>query len=59
MRTRLHLRQCAGDCQCPWLPVYWWNEFTPQFEIVVILLSSPLTLMVALWGMTSARARQV
>ncbi len=41
------------------MPIYWWNEFTPQFEIVVIVLSSPVTMLVALWGMTSARARQV
>ncbi len=49
----------TGECQCIWLPMYWWNEFTPQFELVVILVSSPFTLLVALWGMTSARARQV
>jgi hypothetical protein len=27
--------------------------YTPEFESIIVLISSPLTLLVALWGMTS------
>ena len=26
---------------------------TPEFQVTIVLISSPLTLLVALWGMTS------
>jgi hypothetical protein len=26
---------------------------TPEFQVTIVLVSSPLTLLVALWGMTS------
>jgi hypothetical protein len=32
-----------------------WMDFTPQFQVIVVLVSSPLSLMVALWGMTSKK----
>ena len=31
---------------------------TPEFQLIVVLISSPLALLVALWGMTSERALQ-
>ncbi len=30
-----------------------WAAYTPEFQVTVVLISSPLTLLVALWGMTS------
>jgi hypothetical protein len=30
-----------------------WMAFTPEFEATIVLISSPLALLVALWGMTS------
>ena len=30
-----------------------WLLYTPEFQLSVELISSPLTLLVALWGMTS------
>ncbi len=33
--------------------------FTPEFRASVIIVSSPLTLVVALWGMTGERALQL
>ncbi len=30
-----------------------WLFYTPEFQLIVELISSPLTLLVALWGMTS------
>ena len=31
----------------------YWMIYTPEFQLVVVLVSSPLALLVALWGMTS------
>jgi hypothetical protein len=39
--------------------MYWWNVFTPQFETACIIMSGPVILLVALWGMTTARTREV
>ena len=36
-----------------------WILQTPEFGVVTELISSPLTLLVALWGMTSRRALQL
>jgi hypothetical protein len=35
-----------------------WNDYTPEFFFIVVLISSPLTLLVALWGMTSRQTLQ-
>jgi hypothetical protein len=36
-----------------------WLDFTPQFQLSIVLISSPLALLVALWGMTSQRMLQL
>ena len=36
-----------------------WITLTPEFQLVVELLSSPLAMLVALWGMTSHRTLQI
>ena len=33
--------------------------FTPEFESTIVLISSPLALLVALWGMTSKHMLQL
>jgi hypothetical protein len=35
-----------------------WLTLTPEFQLMVVLISSPLALLVALWGMTSDRMLQ-
>ena len=30
-----------------------WMSFTPEFQSTIVLVSSPLALLVALWGMTT------
>jgi hypothetical protein len=35
-----------------------WLIFTPEFLLIVMLISSPLAMIVALWGMTSKRTLQ-
>ncbi len=32
-----------------------WMNRTPQFQLMIMLTSSPLALLFALWGMTSQR----
>ena len=36
-----------------------WIQYTPEFQLTIELISSPLALLVALWGMTSKRALQL
>jgi hypothetical protein len=36
-----------------------WVIFTPQLKACIILISSPLTMSLALWGMTSHRDMQL
>ena len=43
------------DLNCFFLGVYLLKN--PEFQNVIVLLSSPLTLLVALWGMTTLRVR--
>ncbi len=35
-----------------------WFYFTPEFTMITFFISSPLALLVALWGMTSERMLQ-
>ena len=53
---------CANYCGIPcnnvWDLIQNWLLFTPEFQLSVVLISSPLALLVALWGMTSKRTLQ-
>jgi hypothetical protein len=53
---------CANCCNPAifnvWAIVQFWLLLTPEFQLMVELISSPLALLVALWGMTSERALQ-
>jgi hypothetical protein len=33
--------------------MFFWMLRTPEFQVTIVLISSPLTLLVALWGMTT------
>jgi hypothetical protein len=35
-----------------------WMAYTPEFQLTIVLISSPLALLVALWGMTSKQTLQ-
>ena len=35
-----------------------WLLYTPEFQLTVVLISSPLALLIALWGMTDKRTLQ-
>jgi hypothetical protein len=47
--------QCDSNCFNVWAIIQAWIYFTPEFPLTVELISSPLALLVALWGMTSTR----
>ncbi len=42
----------CGSCRNMYAHLLNWMIYTPEFQLVVILVSSPLALLVALWGMT-------
>ena len=46
---------CDPSCQNVWDLMQYWLTYTPEFQLMVMLISSPLALVVALWGMTSER----
>ena len=49
---------CDPSCVNVWELIQAWLVYTPEFQLSVVLISSPLALLVALWGMTSKRALQ-
>ena len=49
---------CDASCYNVYTLMGLWFFFTPEFQLAVILISSPLALLIALWGMTSQRTVQ-
>jgi hypothetical protein len=50
---------CDPVCSNEWTVTLNWLELTPEFQLSVVLISSPLALLVALWGMTSEHTLQL
>ena len=50
---------CDPACSNVWTVILVWQQLTPEFQLIVVLISSPLALLVALWGMTSERTLQL
>jgi hypothetical protein len=46
---------CDASCYNEFTHINQWAARTPEFQVTIVLLSSPLTLLVALWGMTSSQ----
>jgi hypothetical protein len=49
---------CDASCYNMFTHMQRWMGYTPEFQMTIVLLSSPLTLLVALWGMTSRQTLQ-
>ena len=49
---------CDTQCFNVFADIQIWLFYTPEFQLSVVLISSPLAMLVALWGMTSDRALQ-
>ncbi len=43
---------CDESCHNVYSHIVRWTAYTPEFQLTIILISSPLALLVALWGMT-------
>jgi hypothetical protein len=57
-------KQCSGgfcdaSCHNVFTFIVQWMGHTPAFESTIVLISSPVALLVALWGMTSKATLQV
>ena len=49
---------CDPSCYNVFTHILFWFLRTPEFQVTIVLISSPLALLVALWGMTSRRMLQ-
>ena len=49
---------CDTTCFNVYAVIQAWLQYAPEFQMIVTRISSPLALLVALWGMTSERALQ-
>jgi hypothetical protein len=45
--------QCDVNCYNLYTHMNAWMRYTPEFQLTIVLVSSPVALLVALWGMTS------
>jgi hypothetical protein len=50
--------RCDPQCYNMYSIILRWMELTPEFQLMIVLVSSPFALLVALWGMTSERTLQ-
>ena len=50
---------CDLQCFNIYYFVQYWLLYTPEFQLAIEVISGPLALLVALWGMTSDRALQL
>jgi hypothetical protein len=50
---------CSVSCFNTHTHVWEWLQNTPELEMAVVIVSSPLCLLVSLWGMTSTRMLQL
>jgi len=50
---------CDASCFNVFQLIRLWLLYTPEFQVTVVLISSPFALLVALWGMTSERTLQL
>ena len=60
LQTQVSTCSNAFDPACTnvWEVILIWLQFTPEFQLIVVPISSPLALLVALWGMTDKRELQ-
>jgi hypothetical protein len=49
----------GASCYNVYTRIWVWNSYTPEYSTTVVLISSPLTLLVALWSMTSKLTLQL
>ena len=50
---------CDTECYNSFSIFLAWIFYTPEFQLIVVIISAPFTLLVALWGMTNQRMLQL
>ena len=50
---------CDSQCHNVYTLMFLWILYTPEFQMLVVFVASPLSLLVALWGMTDVRALEL
>jgi hypothetical protein len=50
---------CDPSCHNEYTHIWSWMNYTPEFQLMVILISSPVAQLVALWGMTTKSTLQL
>ena len=50
---------CIRDSYNTYTHITRWMIYTPEFQLAIVLVSSPLALLVALWGMTTKATLQL
>jgi hypothetical protein len=50
---------CDASCYNEYTHLSVWMNYTPEFQLMVILISSPVAQLVALWGMTTKSMLQL
>ncbi len=53
------ISRCDPSCTNVFTHIHQWMVYTPEFQVTVVLVASPLALLVALWGVTSSLALQL
>jgi hypothetical protein len=48
---------CDPSCHNVFTHIQQWASRTPEFQVTIVLVSSPIALLVALWGMTSRQTQ--
>ncbi len=49
---------CDASCRNVETKIAFWMYFTPQFQLMIVLVSMPLPLLVALWSITKGKMQQ-
>jgi hypothetical protein len=49
----------CDECRNMYYLIAVWMTYTPEFQVLIVLVSSPVALLVALWGMTSNATLQL
>jgi hypothetical protein len=51
--------RCDPSCYNEFTHITQWAAYTPEFPVTIVLISSPVALLVALWGVTSRYTLQL
>jgi hypothetical protein len=51
--------RCDPSCYNEYAHMFTWMEYTPEFSVIMLIISSPVALLVVLWGMTTKLALQL